>query len=219
MLGAGCGHDVTPTDGFDDPSLIPLCCQSDFSQGCCGLDGFAFFGGVQLSWNSEDEVFAFIDGWFLYRAEGVAVPAEGDYVRLKDELLQGRDFVDTEVEADKTYWYRLASVTPAGIESVPTNPVEVRIDFTPPDPPTGLQATVDTTRVQLVWDPAPEPDFLHYTVTRKPDFPPIVFFSPQVPTLTDDTVERGLTYQYWVQSVDNGLNRSAPGDTLQVTIP
>ena len=42
-------------------------------------------------------------------------------------------------------------------------------------------------------DPAPEPDFLHYTVTRNPDFPPIVFFSPQVPTLTDDTVERGLT--------------------------
>lgn len=216
----GCGHDVEPTAGFGDPASIPVCCPDDPSPSCCGLDAFAFANGVALSWNSEDRIFAYIDGWILYRAMGTDPPPDAAFHRVNPELILDRSYVDDAVENDTDYWYRLASVSPAGVESFPTGPVRVRVDMTPPAAPTGLHAqSVESTRVVLAWDPNPEPDLDHYNVSRDPEFPPTVFFSVPRADFADPTVTAGNTYRYWVRAVDIGLNVSASSDTLTVSVP
>jgi len=219
-VGAGCGHDVEPTAGFGDPASIPLCCATDPGATCCALDAYPFVNGVALSWNSEDRIFAYIDGWVLYRAAGSAAPADTAFRRLNAGLILDRSYVDADVENDADYWYRLASVSPAGVESVPTAAVPVRVDMTPPGAPTGLRAAgVTPGEVHLVWDPNPEPDLDHYNVSRDPELPPSVFFSVPREEFLDRSVTPGATYRYWLRAVDHGLNVSAPGETLTVLVP
>jgi hypothetical protein len=219
-LAAGCGHKVTPTQEFTDRASVPLCCKSDPTATCCGLDGVAFIGGIKLNWNSEDSVFVFIDGWNMYRASGDAVPLDSDYVRINGFIITEREFIDSDIANEVWYWSRLASVTPAGIESNLTPPAAIRADFTPPAPPTGLRvALLDSTRVGLEWDPSPEPDWSHYLVARDPQFPPTVFTRVEIEDFLDATVARGMTYRYWVRAVDIGINQSAPSDTVDVVIP
>lgn len=216
---AGCGTSVEPTGDFKDPASIPLCCISDRSESCCGLDAFSGFNGVQLSWNSEDEVFAFIDGWILYRGEGEDEPDQSGYTALNQDLLLERTFLDVTVEEGITYWYRLVSVTPAGVQSTPTTGIWVRPDFEPPDVPTGLTAVADSIQVFLSWDESTAADFDHFNVLRDPEFPPTVFFTVRIPQFFDDSVERGKTYTYRVTSVDIGVNESEPSDPVVVTVP
>jgi hypothetical protein len=215
----GCGTSVEPTGDFKDPASIPVCCVSSFSEVCCGLDAFAGFNGVQLSWNSEDEVFTFIDGWILYRAEGESEPEDGDYERLNPDLILERTFLDIVVEEGRTYWYRLVSITPAGVQSTPTTAIWVRPDFEPPEVPSGLSAVADSSQVFLRWDASTAPDFDHFNVLRDPEFPPTVFFTVRIPRFFDDSVERGVTYTYRVTSVDIGVNESSPSDSVVVTVP
>ncbi len=216
----GCGTNVEPTGDFNDSGSVPVCCASNFSGLCCGIDAFAGFNGVQLSWNSEDEVFAFIDGWILYRAEGDSEPADGDYERINPELILDRSYLDVLVEEGRTYWYRLASITPAGVQSIPTTAISVRPDFEPPEVPTGLTAVVLVVgQVLLEWDASTASDFDHFNVLRDPEFPDIVFFSVRIPQFFDDSVEGGKTYTYRVTSVDIGVNESAPSDSVVVTVP
>lgn len=216
----GCGTNVEPTGDFNDPGSIPVCCASNFSGLCCGVDAFAGFNGIQLSWNSEDEVFTFIDGWILYRAEGDNEPEDADYGRLNQDLILERSYLDVLVEEGRTYWYRLASITPAGVQSTPTTAVWVRPDFEPPEVPTGLTAVVVVGgQVHLQWDVSIAPDFDHFNVFRDPEFPPLVFFSVRIPQLFDNSVEGGETYTYRVTSVDIGVNESALSDSVVVTVP
>jgi hypothetical protein len=216
---AGCGHDVEPTDGFSDPASIPLCCVDDPGPSCCSLDAFAFVNGVALSWNSEDRIFAYIDGWILYRAEGSSVPDAASYHRLNPSLILERTYVDPDVEDGLDYWYRLASLSPAGVESLPTEPIRVRVDMTPPAAPSGLQAAATQTRVTLTWNANTEPDLDHYNVIRDPELPPAAFFSVPREEFQDDWVVPGASYRYWVLAVDHGLNVSAPSETLTVVVP
>jgi hypothetical protein len=216
---AGCGHEVEPTADYADPARVPVCCLSDPSAACCGLDGVAYPAGIVLTWNAEDAVFGVVDGWILLRASGDEAPPESAYVRLNAQLLTFREFVDEDIDDGVRYWYRLRSRTPAGVTSLPTLPAVIRADFTPPDPPAGLSASVSEGRVQLAWDASPAPDLAHYNVYRAPDFPPFIFPRTVVPSYQDPEVEADSTYRYWVTAVDAALNESAPGDTVAVTIP
>lgn len=218
--GFGCGHDVEPAPGFSDPASIPLCCAGDPGPSCCALEAFPFVNGVALDWNSEDRIFAFIDGWNLYRAEGSGEPADTSFRRVNGALILDRSYVDPDVIDGADYWYRLASLSPAGVESRPTPAVPVRADMTPPGAPSGLRAAaVEVGEVRLVWDANPEPDLDHYDVFRDPALPPSVFFSVPREEFLDRTVTAGTTYRYWLRAVDHGLNVSAAGETLAVAVP
>src|SRR5262245_51595588 len=174
----GCGHDVTPTEDYSKPESIPICCSSDGSDACCGLVAFPFSQGIEVSWNSEGSIFTYIDGWLLYRATGDIAPADSAYHRLFSTPDTYSQFRDSEITDGVRYWYRLTSVSPAGIESVPSSPAVARADFTPPPPPSGLSANVISSGVELTWSPSSAGDLDHYNVFRIPDFPPFVF--PQV---------------------------------------
>jgi hypothetical protein len=218
LAAAGCGHDVIPTDRYADPARIPVCCLSDPGERCCGLDGAAFAGEIRMSWNAEEGVFAVVDGWVLLRAAGETQPPDSAFVRINPALITASEYEDRDITDGVRYWYRLASMTPAGVRSTPTSPVPVRADFTPPAPPSGLSASVEPAGVRLTWNAPPDQDLDHFNVFRVPAFPPIVFPRSSVLEYVDTLVEPDSTYRYWVTAVDISLNESAPSETVSVTV-
>ena len=216
---SGCGHDVTPTENYSKPESIPICCGTDGSQACCGLVAFPFSQGIEVSWNSEASIFTYIDGWRLYRATGDAAPPDSAYQLLFSTPYTYSIFRDDQISDGVRYWYRLSSVSPAGIESVPTDPAVARADFTPPPAPTGLTAMMTGNDVELSWTPSPAADLDHYNVFRAPDFPPFVFPQVSEARYVDPNVVADSTYTYWVTAVDQGLNESAPSETVEVVVP
>jgi hypothetical protein len=214
----GCGHDVTPTSDYATPESIPVCCTSDGSDACCGLVAYAFSQGIEVSWNSEGSIFTYIDGWLLYRATGDTAPPDSAYHLLFSTPYTYSQYRDAQISDGVRYWYRLSSVSPAGVESVPSSPAVVRADFTPPPKPTGLSALVTGNGVELAWAPSSAGDLDHYNVFRAPDFPPFVFPQVSAPQYVDPNVVADSTYTYWVTAVDQGLNESAPSETLEVIV-
>jgi hypothetical protein len=213
-----CGHDVTPTEDFSKPESIPICCTSDGSDACCGLAAYAFSQGIEVSWNSEGAIFTYIDGWLLYRATGDSAPPDSAYHPLFSTPYTYSQYRDALISDGVRYWYRLSSVSPAGIESLPSAPAVARADFTPPPAPSGLSAVVTGNGVELAWTPSSAGDLDHYNVFRAPDFPPFVFPQVSAPHYVDPNVVADSTYAYWVTAVDQGLNESAPSETVEVVV-
>jgi len=210
-LPVGCGHDVAPTGEFRDPASLPQ------AQDLLALSTPV---GVNLGWTVDPSVFAIIDGWYIYRAEGETAPPDEAYRRINPDLFTESSYYDLNVEDGTQYWYRLTSVSPAGVEGVPTFPIAVRVDFTPPSPPTGLGIEWTGRFVHLVWDAHPE-DLEHFNVFRTPPEPPLLFGPVPATQLEwfDGGVAAGATYRYWVTAVDRSLNESAPSETVSVVIP
>ncbi len=210
---AGCGHSVTPTGDFRDPGSVPRPLDPDAR---------AINTGVLVSWFADAGVFAIIDGWYVYRA-----PApDGAFVRLTPAPLVEQSFFDAEVSGGATYRYRVTAVTPAGLESFPTDPVTVTVDFVPPAPPTGIAAAAEPNpvtgapQVRVWWNASPEPDFDHYNLFRDPPVPGLpVVTDLHDPGYVDIEVEPGAAYRYWVTAWDRSANASAAADTALVTVP
>jgi hypothetical protein len=213
---AGCGHSLEPTDRYRTPESIP---RPELVTASPGVRG------VTVTWLSAPEEFGVIDGWNVYRAEGEAIPGAPAYSRLNDILVQESAYLDTGVVTGTRYWYRVAAVTPAGVQSLPSDPAIVVVDFTPPAPPAGLRATIlqegpaGPFRVRLAWEASLEPDHSHYNLFRAPPIPGLPFVAglPRAEYL-DIRVQPDSTYRYWCTAVDMSLNESAPGDTLTVTV-
>jgi hypothetical protein len=210
----GCGHRVEPTEGYEDPASLPL--PQD-------LRVFLQNRRADLVWTAPDEDFRVIDGWNIYRALGGAPPAAGDYLRLNGAVHNAtRSYVDTNLVDGTTYWYRLTSVSAAGVESFPTETVSVRADFAPPASPTAVAASAGPVSVSVTWTGPPDPDVAHFNVFRTPPVPPLIYFDipPEVTLFTDTfALVAGDTLSYWVTAVDGALNESAPSETVRVVIP
>jgi len=184
------------------------------------LTGFSTPVGVNLDWIVDPEVFRIIDGWNIYRAEGNMPPSAEAYRKINTGLFVESMYFDRDVLDGTLYWYRLTSMSPAGVEGLPTDPIAVRVDFSPPSPPTGVQLEHSGGRVHVYWDLHPE-SLEHFNVFRTPPDPP-AFFGPVpaiLPEYFDPAVVPGTTYQYWVTAVDLSLNESAPSETVSVLIP
>jgi hypothetical protein len=211
-----CGYSVSPRGGFEDPAAVPL--PTD-------LGAFATQNGIEVTWIAEDEIFAVIEGWYLYRAAGEVAPLADAYRRLTPGILVEKAYNDRDIEDGVRYWYRITSVTPALVESLPSEAVSARVDFTAPLPPTNLRAAVEVNpgggvEVRLHWDPVEDPELRHYNLYRNPADPllPIITDLFQ-PAFVDIRVQRGERYVYRVTAVDEVFNESAPSDSVEVEIP
>jgi hypothetical protein len=85
-------------------------------------------GSVNVTWPADPSIFGFIDGFYVYRAVGESPPADGAYVRLNRTSFTESIYVDDDVVDGVRYWYRLISVSPAAVESVPTEASWIRVD-------------------------------------------------------------------------------------------
>jgi len=161
-------------------------------------------------------------------------------VRLEGAL-QGPDpggTLDLSSHRDTTYSYvawRARSVTLEGklliLRSPVSSPLVVTVrDTTPPATPSGLEAVVDGSAVDLSWEPDTEPDLAGYFVERTelPPANPGTADAPswrrlnQAPSLAPafrDTPPASLgSYRYRILAADTTGNISLPTISVSVTV-
>ncbi len=127
-----------------------------------------------------------------------------------------------------TYFVRSVSLGTEGnpVESTDSNPFTIsQIDRYPPSTPSIAPPGVATGRIALFWAANPEADIAGYLLYRStdPNRPkPWPLLTPEVygkTTFTDQNVETGKTYYYYVVAVDNAGNRSEPSEVVSETVP
>lgn len=128
-----------------------------------------------------------------------------------------------------TYFVRAVSLGTEGkpVESLNSNPIEVfQTDVYPPSAPSLAAPGPAPGRLSLFWAANPEPDIAGYFVYRStdPNLPkknwtkltPAIY--PKI-TFTDENVEGGKTYYYYVTAVDTAGNESSPSEVVSEIVP
>lgn len=149
---------------------------------------------------------------------------------LNEDPLTSTEFRDRNFKFGETYNYfvRAVSLGTEGkpVESVNSDEVEVTPkDIYPPGPPDMTQPNPIQGRIALFWTANTEPDVVGYYVFRStdPNQPkPWTKLTPQLynrTTFTDQNVETGKTYYYYVTAVDNAGNESKPSQVVSETVP
>jgi Fibronectin type III domain len=164
------------------------------------------------------------------------LPGQPNYTLIDEAPLDGPDYVapDNSFEWEKTYEYKVASVTiipgsasPTEIEGDSSQVVTIAVhDVFPPARPTGLQAVNSGVGskpfIDLSWTPNTESDLAGYIVYRhEPGQPPVPLNKELIkaPAYRDQSVQPGRTYYYAVQAVDERGNRSQPSEETSESVP
>jgi hypothetical protein len=143
-------------------------------------------------------------------------------------------FTDASFEWEKTYLYRITSVSIAKradgevqVEGDDTAPVRVVAhDVFPPAVPVGLQAAYSGEGqkpfIDVIWAPVANADLAGYNVYRsEANGPPVKRNTELVksPSYRDSAVASGKTYTYSVSAVDVRGNESKPSEAASETVP
>lgn len=112
------------------------------------------------------------------------------------------------------------------VESLNSNTAEAApIDTFPPAAPTGLSVAAAPGRLAIFFAANPETDIAGYLIYRSsdPNTPkPWTLLTPALltrTTFTDENVDPGRTYYYYVIAVDTAGNRSEPSEVVSETVP
>ena len=94
-------------------------------------------------------------------------------------------------------------------------------DVFPPAPPANLALVPAPGRVELAWDPGPEPDLRGYRVYRSVDNGPMEAIAALVetPSYSDRTVQSGRRYTYQVSALDEAGNESGRSASVETDVP
>ncbi len=167
-------------------------------------------------------------GYNLYRTAAALPNAE--LKPLNDEPITATRFEDKTFKfGDKyTYFVRSVSLGTEGkpVESVDSNTLQLNpIDIYPPSAPSLAQPGVAAGRIALFWVANPERDIAGYLLYRSTDAnrsKPWTLLTPEVytkTTFTDQNLEIGKTYYYYVIAIDNAGNKSTPSEVVSETVP
>jgi fibronectin type 3 domain-containing protein len=124
------------------------------------------------------------------------------------QKIRGRlsaEFIDTDLEDNQRYEYRLRAVTFTGVVSTPSETVTV-ITKPLPKPVTGLEATKGKPRIVSVrWSASKKEKINHYRLYRsdEPDDDFTYYAKVQGNSFADKVEEDGATYYYKVTAVDS----------------
>ena len=154
------------------------------------------------------------------------VPLKADFART---------FIDSSIEWEKTYQYRITIVTIASLSQGKVQQVEgddspeitvVAHDVFPPATPSGLQAVSSGPGqkpfVDLIWAPDTDADLAGYNVYRSEEgSEPKKLNSGLVksPAFRDGEILAGHQYRYAVSAVDMRGNESALSQSAEERIP
>jgi len=147
---------------------------------------------------------------------------------LNQAPISANQFQDRSFKFGEKYTYVVRSVSlgtlARPVESLDSNPVmaEPR-DIYPPSAPTLPPAAPAPGRIAFFWPPNPEPDVAGYLLYRSTD--PKGPWTKLTPTLytkttfTDENVESGKTYYYYLEAVDTAGNVSPKSEIVSETVP
>ena len=167
-------------------------------------------------------------GYNVYRITGSQ--PETELKPLNDQPVNATHFADKTFKFGEKYTYFVRSVSlgteGAPVESVDSNSLQIsQVDRYPPSAPSLAQPGVAAERIALFWAANPEPDIAGYLLYRSSDpnrAKPWTLLTPEVytkTTFTDQNVETGTTYYYYLVAVDNAGNKSQASEVVSETVP
>lgn len=183
---------------------------------------------VRLEWTAPslsivEGVEPSLIGYNIYRF----VP-EGEIRDLGNALNGPSPVTDTNFSDSPPYGshrYIVTAVSSTGppvIESEPTSSILVEFrDRVAPEPPPEVITLAEDGAVRLLWDAVEAADLAGYLVYRLSERREKVLLTPQPITETnfrDATPERGVTYTYWVSSVDANGNEGTARQSAPVLV-
>ena len=153
---------------------------------------------LTIDWDDNPELN--ILGYTLFRSD----VAGGPYTQLNTSLLTTSDFYDTGLTNDATYYYVVLARDANGNESALSTEVAGTPTNFPPSAPTGLVAVPHDRRVDLSWNPNPEPDlnsyYIYYAETSGGPYDEID--NDDVTSWVVGGLNNGQTYYFVIQAED-----------------
>jgi fibronectin type 3 domain-containing protein len=134
-------------------------------------------------------------------------------------------WLDAATEYGKQYTYLVQGVKKAGVSEAETDlsdPYQVKpIDTFPPAVPSGLNAIIATSHIELVWDRNTESDLALYRLYRGVAGGSLERLAdiPDAPSYSDMKVESGKQYRYAVSAVDRLGNESKQSSVVEILAP
>ena len=182
------------------------------------LEGRYFSGAVQLTW----ELGPSWDGE-SFRVYSRRL-GDADYFLIADVTncaANACEYRDVNVVAGQTYHYYVAAVDPdSGIETPTDYSVEVDVpNASPPPVPSGTEAVALDDAVYVVWNDnaANADDFSFYRVYTETNEGDFLLGETDSPGFVDLVAENGVTYSYFVTSVDTQGHESNGGNSAEAT--
>ena len=168
-------------------------------------------------------------GYNVYRA--TTAQPEVSQKPINQELIAATKYPDRSFKFGQRYTYvvRTVSLGTEGkpVESLNSNSVEAEpVDVYPPSAPGQISPAASPGKISLFWPANPEADVAGYTIYRSTD--------PNLPkdrwtkltatlylrtTFTDENVEAGKTYYYYLTATDTSGNVSAQSEVVSETVP
>ncbi|HEU4335491.1 MAG TPA: hypothetical protein VFT32_13430 [Candidatus Eisenbacteria bacterium] len=198
-VSGGCGHSVKPTERYSSAASLPEALSVIATQE---------EGAVVLSWSITGDAYRYVDGWNVYRKDVM----DGPGVRLNDAPVPDVVYRDATVAEGGEYYYSVRSVSPAGVEGLPSHDLVLRYDRVPPPAPSGLTAVPAANAVSLGWDPSRAPDLASYRLYRDGA---LLAGALAATAYTDMPVAPGVPRRYEVTAVDRNGNESIPSEAVE----
>jgi hypothetical protein len=167
-------------------------------------------------------------GYNLYRVS--ASQKESGQLPINQSLVNGTQYQDKNFKFGEKYTYvvRAVSLGTGGgqVESLNSNTIELApLDIYPPAAPGRPSVNPAPGRLSLFWPANSETDLAGYYIFRStdPNMPkPWTQLTPKLytrTTFTDENVETGKTYYYYIVAVDKAGNPSPPSEVGSDTVP
>ncbi|MBI5195790.1 MAG: fibronectin type III domain-containing protein [Nitrospirae bacterium] len=159
---------------------------------------------IRLQWlhkNVQD-----VSGFKVYKAD------EKDGIYQMVGAVPELNFTDQNPPLDKPVFYKITAAFKNGMESSPSNIVEVRFAMGPP-PPIFLSVAPDIKSARLKWKVHPDSEISECKIYRKgtadKEFKEIASVPYDTTTYTDKGLGDNTSYQYALSAVDS---KGTPGD-------
>lgn len=168
-------------------------------------------------------------GYNVYRV--TASQNEISQTPINQSLVSGTEFQDKSFKFGERYTYVVRAVslgTEGGqVESLNSNSIELApLDVYPPAKPGPVSIAPAPGRLALFWPPNSESDMAGYLIFRsidsnlaKEQWTKLTAALHTRTTFTDENVETGKTYYYYIVAVDTVGNKSLPSDVVSDTVP
>lgn len=167
-------------------------------------------GALALSWDHPPDA---PDGtaYLISRRESRG----GEWLLLAPRPLAADSYVDTRIDLDQTYCYRVTVIVASGdsiVEGAPSAEVcGAASDTTPPPPPADLLVVSEAKGMMISWIASGAVDVLGYRIYRSVGGGPFSRLNDEPVASArylDGDVAEGLSYRYRVTAVDSSAGRN-----------
>jgi hypothetical protein len=189
---------------------------------------------ITITWqapsgNVDGSTPANILGYNIYRT--AESEKDSGQAPLNSKPIPATQYEDKTFRFGELYTYRVRTVSlgseGAQVESLDSNPVAVApIDIYPPSKPGPITIAAAPGKLSLFFPANPEPDVAGYNIYRSTDSDPASRKWTKLndklltrTTYTDQNVEKGKTYYYEIDAVDQAGNPSVRSDVASETVP